>query len=258
MAKGYFADGRRKQLTVPTLLYNEFCIQNAIVAELPNSFRGIMENLAIEYENLDQKVYQLVKAMIENRQLLPGQKIPQEKLAREMGISRTPLISALKFLEHEKLVEAKPRRGYFVRLFTIEEMVSIFEIREVLEGLSARRAAKLITAKEVAELQAIFKPFLGVEDITDYQAYSRADRQFHMFIASIASREFLTSILQTFNIISLAYQYPTREGLIRAPNATIRDHLQIADAICSHDPHSAEHLMREHLRSAIAELQASL
>lgn len=214
-----------------------------------------MENLAIEYENLDQKVYQLVKAMIENRQLLPGQKIPQEKLAKEMGISRTPLISALKFLEHEKLVEAKPRRGYFVRLFTIDEMVSIFEIREVLEGLSARRAAKLITPGEAGELQAIFKPFLQVKDISDYQAYSRADRQFHMFIAGIASREFLTSILQTFNIISLAYQYPTREGLIRDPNATIQDHLQIASAICSHEPARAEQLMRDHLQTAIAELK---
>jgi len=220
--------------------------------------RGSMENLAIEYENLDQKVYQLVKGMIENRQLLPGKKIPQEKLAKEMGISRTPLIAALKFLEHEKLVEAKPRRGYFVRLFSIEEMVSIFEIREVLEGLSARRAAKVITKEEAEQLQKIFQPYLHVEDITDYQAYSRADRQFHMLIADIASREFLTSILQTFNIISLAYQYPTREGLIRTPNETIHDHLKIADAICNHDSETAEKLMREHLRSAIAELMKTL
>jgi DNA-binding GntR family transcriptional regulator len=217
-----------------------------------------MENLAIEYENLDQKVYQLVKGMIENRQLLPGKKIPQEKLAKEMGISRTPLIAALKFLEHEKLVEAKPRRGYFVRLFSIEEMVSIFEIREVLEGLSARRAAKVITTIEAGRLQKIFQPFLNVKDITDYQAYSRADRQFHMLIADIASREFLTSILQTFNIISLAYQYPTREGLIRNPNETIHDHLQIADAICNHDSAKAENLMREHLRTAIEELMKTM
>ena len=72
----------------------------------------------IETENLDQKAYQIIKDMIENRELLPGQKIQQEKLAAELGISRTPLISALKFLEHEKLVETKPRRGFFVRLFT--------------------------------------------------------------------------------------------------------------------------------------------
>lgn len=217
-----------------------------------------MESLAIQYENLDQKVYQIVKQMIENRQLPPGKKIPQEKLAKDLGISRTPLVSALKFLEHEKLIESQPRRGYYVRLFTIEEMISIFEIREVLEGLAARRAAKAITETEAKELRNIFKPFLAVDDITDFQAYSRADRQFHNFIAEIASREFLTSILQTFNIISLAYQYPTREGLIRVPNETLQDHMKIANAICNHDADLAERLMREHLRKAIAELQRTV
>ena len=110
-----------------------------------------MTNLGAEYENLDQKVYQIIKSMIEERRLLPGQKIPQEKLAKELGISRTPLISALKFLEHEKLIEVKPRRGFFVRLFTISEMMGIFEIREVLEGLAARRAAESITQEECQE-----------------------------------------------------------------------------------------------------------
>lgn len=217
-----------------------------------------MENLAIQYENLDQKVYQILKEMIEHRRLLPGEKIPQEKLAKDLGISRTPLVSALKFLEHEKLVEAKPRRGYYVRLFSIEEMISIFEIREVLEGLAARRAAKSITKAEAKQLVNIFKPFQGLKDITDYQAYSQADRYFHMFIAEIASREFLTSIIQTFNIISLAYQYPNREGLIRVPNETMEDHMRIGEAIANHDSEAAEQLMREHLQRAIVELEKAV
>ena len=214
-----------------------------------------MNNIGINSENLDQKVYHEVKKLIENRELLPGEKIPQEKLAKELGISRTPLISALKFLEHEKLIEVKPRRGFFVRLFTIDEMVSIFEIREVLEGLSARRAAKHITPKNAIILNRIFKDFLEVDDITDYQAYAKADKKFHTFISEIAGKEFLATILQTLNIIALAYQNITSEGLIRKPNETIKDHLQIIDAICNHDPERAEKLMRDHLRTTIAQLK---
>ena len=214
-----------------------------------------MQNLAIEYENLDQKVYQILKDMIENRQILPGEKIPQEKLAKDLGISRTPLVSALKFLEHEKLVEAKPRRGYYVRLFTIEEMISIFEIREVLEGLAARRAAQAITPAQAKRLRTIFTPFLEADDITDYQAYAKADRAFHNYIAEISTREFLAGILQTFNIIALAYQYPTSEGLVRPPNETIKDHMEIVEAICSRDPDQAEQLMRGHLHRTIVEMQ---
>lgn len=215
-----------------------------------------MKNIGDEYENLDQKVYQVVKSMIESRQLLPGKKIPQEKLAKELGISRTPLISALKFLEHEKLVEAKPRRGYYVRLFSTEELISIFEIREVLEGLAARRAAQSINEGQIKELRQIFSSFPTPESLEDYQKYSKADRRFHTYISEIASREFLTTILQTFNIISLAYQYSNREGLIRPPHETIDDHLNIIDAICNHDPDKAEFLMRDHLRQTITKLKS--
>ncbi len=214
-------------------------------------------NLGIDYENLDQKVYQVVKQLIEDRKLLPGEKIPQEKLAKELGISRTPLISALKFLEHEKLVEVKPRRGFFVRLFTIEEMISIFEIRELLEGLSARRAAKCVNPEQAKFLRDIFKDFIGIGDIVDYQAYARADKQFHTFIAEIGAKEFLATILQTLNIIALAYQNITSEGLIREPNETIKDHMLIIDAISNHDPEKAEQRMRDHLKTTIAKLKSN-
>lgn len=210
-----------------------------------------MKNLGAEYENLDQKIYQVIKQMIEDRSLLPGKKIPQEKLAKDLGVSRTPLISALKFLEHEKLVEVKPRRGFFVRLFTTKEMIGIFEIREVLEGLAARRAAECISDKECDILKQIFKKFEGQSNITNFSAYSKADRKFHTLITKIASREFLTTILQTLNIISLAYQNITREGLVRHPDDTMEDHTELIEAICSRDPEKAENLMRDHFKKAI-------
>ena len=76
-----------------------------------------VRNLGAEHENLDQKAYQILKGMIIERQLLPGDKIPQEKLAEDLGISRTPLVNALKLLEQDKLVQSIPRRGFFVRHF---------------------------------------------------------------------------------------------------------------------------------------------
>jgi DNA-binding GntR family transcriptional regulator len=60
-----------------------------------------MKNIGAAHENLDHQVYLIVKQMITDRKLVPGEKIPQEKLATELGISRTPLIKALTFLEKE-------------------------------------------------------------------------------------------------------------------------------------------------------------
>src|SRR5210317_943608 len=199
-----------------------------------------MVNLGAEHENLDQKAYLILKNMIIDRKLLPGDKIPQEKLAQELGISRTPLVSALKFLEHEKLVESKPRRGYFVRLFSKQEMVSIFELREVLEGLAAKRAAANITDKEIDILNGFFRLFAESANITDFRAYAKEDRRFHNFITEIGAQEFLKSILQTYNFITASYQYLSSEGLVRPPNETIEEHLAVINAIGERDPDSAE------------------
>ena len=217
-----------------------------------------MRNLGEEHGNLDQKVYEILKNMIIERQILPGKKIPQEKLAQELGISRTPLVSALKFLEHEKLVESKPRRGYFVRLFSKQEMVSIFELREVLEGLAAKRAATNISDKEINILNDFFKPFAESTDITDFKAYAKEDRRFHNFITEIGAKEFLKSILQTYNFITASYQYLSSEGLVRPPNETIQEHLAVIKAIAGRDPEAAEELMRRHLRKTIAHLRQDI
>ena len=217
-----------------------------------------MINLGAQHENLDQKAYAIIKNLIIDRKLLPGEKIPQEKLAHDLGISRTPLVSALKFLEHEKLVESKPRRGYFVRLFSKQEMVSIFELREVLEGLAARRAAVNITEKEIETLNGFFKSFAESEDITDFKSYAREDRRFHNFITEIGSKEFLKSILHTCNIITASYQYLSSEGLVRQPNETIKEHLAVIKAIGDKNPDAAEVLMREHLKKTIANLKQDI
>jgi DNA-binding GntR family transcriptional regulator len=217
-----------------------------------------MKNLGAEHENLDQKAYEIVKNMITERQILPGEKIAQEKLAQELGISRTPLVSALKFLEHEKLVESKPRRGYFVRLFSKQEMVSIFELREVLEGLAAKRAAANITDEEIDILNSFFRPFAESANITDFRAYAREDRRFHNFITEIGAKEFLKSILQTYNVITASYQYLSSEGLVRPPNETIEEHLAVIKAIGHRDPDSAEEMMRMHLNKTIAHLRQDI
>ena len=100
-----------------------------------------MRKLGTRHENLDRKVYRELKSMIVDRKLKPGDKILQEKISQEFGVSRTPLMCALKKLEQEKLVQAIARRGFYVRRFTKEEVLEAFELREILEGLAARRAA---------------------------------------------------------------------------------------------------------------------
>ena len=214
-----------------------------------------MRNLGKEHANLDQQAYQIVKNMIRARKLVPGEKISQERLAQELGISRTPLVNALKYMEKEKLIEAVPRKGFFVRVFSRHEMVAIFELREVLEGLAARHAAVRVTDAQITKLRGFFSAFNTRGPIQDCKSYSNEDRRFHNFVTEIAAHEFLEGILQSFNIISFSYQVVTSEGLVRNPEKTIGEHLAIIDAICRRNPDAAETLMRQHFTRSIAVLR---
>jgi DNA-binding GntR family transcriptional regulator len=204
--------------------------------------------LGSEHENLDVKVYKTLKSIIFQRKLKPGEKIYQDKLAREFGVSRTPVVSALKKLEHDKLVVSIPRRGFYVRLFSREEMVQIFELREVLEGLAARRASVNISAGQIEKLRSFFNGWEPSGDAENVKRYADEDRRFHSFLVGLAGVELLSSILDSYNIITFSYQVHFQEGLVRPPEETIDEHRAIIEAISNRDPDTAERLMRRHLR----------
>jgi DNA-binding GntR family transcriptional regulator len=198
-----------------------------------------------------------MKSRILERKLLPGDKIYQDRLAEELGVSRTPLVNALKYLVHEKLIEAVPRIGYFVRQFTKEEMISIFELREVLEGLAARRAAILISDAQAKKMEGFFGNFNELEYLSNYRAYAKEDRLFHGFVVEVGSKEFLRSILESYNVIAFSYQIGdgNAEGLVRSPVETIMEHQAIIKAIVKRNPDKAEELMRMHLRKSCDRLR---
>ncbi len=207
-----------------------------------------MNKLGTVHENLDHKVYKTLKSMILEQKLVPGSKIYQDKLAQELGISRTPLVGALKKLEQEKLITAIPRRGFYVKQFSKQEVIHIFELREVLEGLAARRASLNISNDQIQKLKSFFKGLKISDDPKDIKIYAKEDRRFHHFLMEIGGNDLLSSILSTYSIIILSYLGGYQEGLVRSPKETIHEHLAIIDAISTRDPLKAEELARLHLK----------
>jgi DNA-binding GntR family transcriptional regulator len=217
-----------------------------------------MQKLGATHRSLDNMIYERLKAMIVERKLMPGEKIYQDKLADELGVSRTPLVNALKMLEREKLISAVPRKGFYVRLFSKQEMVHIFELREVLEGLAARRAAAYITDSQIERLKRFFTGFSEPEDFGDLRKYREEDRRFHNFLLHVGGEDILSSILETYNIITFAYQFLEQEGLVRPPAETIPEHRAIIGAICNRDPLNAEELARLHLKKSIEKMKREI
>jgi len=196
--------------------------------------------------------------MILEQKLLPGAKVYQEKLANELGISRTPLVNALKKLEQEKLITAIPRRGFYVRRFSREEMIHIFELREVLEGLAARRASLYSSDSQIKRLKNFFKGLKISDDPEDLKKYAEEDRKFHHFLMEMGGNDFLSSSLGTYNILTFSYQGGFQAGLVRPPKETINEHSATIEAISRRDPVKSEELARLHLKISIEKLKKDL
>lgn len=217
-----------------------------------------MKKLGTTHENLDHKVYKSLKAMILGQKLGPGAKIYQEKLADDLGVSRTPVVNALKKLEQERLIVAVPRKGFYVRRFSPEEMIRIFELREVLEGLAARRAAARITDAQLVKLRGFFQGMKVSDQAREVERYAEEDRRFHNFLIEVGGDEVLSGILDMYSLISSSYLVGFPGGLVRPPRETLSEHLAIIGAIQRKEPEKAEEAARIHLRRSREKLTMEL
>ena len=200
-----------------------------------------MQNL-IQHNDLSQPVYERLKAMIANGTLAPGQKLIQEKLATELGVSRTPLLKALQILEHEMIVESIPRRGMYVRRISIQEMIDVYDCREAVECMAIKLVIERATDAEISKLQKVFEPFINTMSI-DAEKYRKADENFHDMIIDLSKNPVLKKMSNVSDIHRRVYQY----GLIRSPNETLLEHKRITKAIMNRDLEKAVHELRNHI-----------
>ncbi len=208
-------------------------------------------SLAIQHENLEDKIYERLRALLVGRQILPGQRIPVDHLARTMGVSRTPVLNALKRLAQEGIAVFHPRRGVYAQHFTRRQMAALFEVREVLEGLAARLAAARIARDEVARLRTLFRGLDLAPTPAVVRRYIARDRHFHWRLVEIAGNDQLARAMASVNMMFFAWQ----DGLVRPPAETLDEHVAILAALERRDPDASEAAMRLHIRRSLERLE---
>src|SRR3989454_12817004 len=112
-----------------------------MVASVP----GILEGRGRLVQNASVAATELIREAIIEGRLEPGRRLKEEELARELGISRTPVREALLMLQAEDLVVATPNRGATVRVHDANDLHDLYELRALLEGYATRRAAERIS-----------------------------------------------------------------------------------------------------------------
>jgi DNA-binding GntR family transcriptional regulator len=197
----------------------------------------------VKHLDLSEKVYNALKNMILNDELKSGEKLNQEKLAKKLGVSRTPLLSAFSKLEKEVLVEIIPRRGAFVKKLNYKEFLDLYDIRTRLEPLGAYEAARQATINEIEQLSKVLSHFEKNILLDSLEHISKIDYDFHMVIMKISNNDLLYKMISSFNIIILS----NLEGLLKDPRQSLEEHIKIFNAIKEHNAELAEKVMYAHL-----------
>jgi GntR family transcriptional regulator of vanillate catabolism len=203
----------------------------------------------------------MMRELLVRGEFKPGERILEIPLAARLGVSRIPLRLVLDRLEHEGLLEARPRGGFLVRQFTIQDILDVIDLRGVLEGTAARLAAEGLKSKDeltdmfecVAELDLLLRnPGPGVEVIGKYIPLNE---KFHANLIELAKNRILRRSLE--QVLSLPFASPNAFVHAEAESPDQREsllisnmqHRDIAEAISEREGARAEALAREHARN---------
>lgn len=208
----------------------------------------------------------LLRDRIMRGQFRPGDRLYEVEVSKALGMSRTPLRQVLASLAHEGLLERRSGGGFVVRKFTLEDACDAIELRGLLEGTVARRAAEQGPAETAlaamrSAVEALDRVVGAGAEALDFSAYTEFNAGFHKALAGLATSSILAGELA--RVLKLPFASPSaflqaqanvlsfRRTLITAQS----QHQQLLEAIQRGEGMRAEFIAREHAHQARANLE---
>lgn len=212
---------------------------------------GVMlENTLAGEEDLSlaERAYRHLRDRLIMLEIRPGEAINDGRLAAELGIGRTPVREALKRLESDHLVVSYPRRGTFATIVDITELADVSELRETLEPLAARRAAKLATPALRAELRDTAAAIASMALDDDPYDLMRYDIKVHRLIYRAAANSHLEDVLIRYDNLATRIWCMVLEK-VPSVASHIEEHVELLEAVADGDSDRSGKLALEHVIS---------
>lgn len=204
---------------------------------------------APEHGQVSDTVFEALQEAILDGALPPSSWLREKELAQEMSVSRTPIREALRRLAVEGLVIITAHQGAMVVPLTMEDILEVYIVRETLEGLASRQAARHRTQEHLDQLDGILEEMRCVGPHGSPQKLAMLNLEFHKVIRKAARNHFLDRFLTQIEHAVRRFGNTTYEFPEWA-NDSLEEHRQITEALRSGDPDSAEKLAIEHMRHA--------
>ena len=216
------------------------------MADIASPFATVDES-ALRTRSRAEFVYESLRDAISDGRIAGGERVREEEVARNLGVSRTPVREALQRLQQRGLLVVGVGRGLVVARLSQQQVVELYAMREILEGSAARFAARHATPAEIEILYQLQEQLKGAEG--DATLHVSLNRQFHQAIYEAAHNRYLMQTLDSLNdsfalLRSSTFRLPHRQR-----NSDEERHRIIA-AIEKRDPDLAEREAREHILQA--------
>jgi DNA-binding GntR family transcriptional regulator len=193
-------------------------------------------------------VYEELKSAIVDLRLAPGDPLREATLADQLGVSKTPIREALTRLEQEGLVETTSFKGAVVTGYSRQDLLEIYELRELLENAAARTAAESMADVDRDRLDRICRESRKLKKNHDAAGLAALISAFDDVLFEQVRNSRIRALIENLRA------HLTRIGHLTAEipgriEASVDEHEKIVQAIAARDPEQAEQQMREHIRS---------
>jgi DNA-binding GntR family transcriptional regulator len=199
------------------------------------------------------QVYVALRDAIVRGQLEPGQRLSENTLAAEMGVSRTPIREGLSLLREDRLVETVPQLGSFVARVDPSAIADAQFIRESLECAAIRISAQVAGEADIAALEENLHGQERAISKSDLDAFYLLDDSFHRSLCDLSGHRTVWTVSER----AKAHLNRVRRLSLGMPNyleEMLSEHRLVLDALAAHDSDEAEKHLRDHLRQVLREL----
>lgn len=211
-----------------------------------------------------KQVYEYLRTQILEHSLKPSERLVEAQIAKDLGISRTPIREALHLLEKDGFVESIPRVGYKVMSLDWDDLEEIIEIRKVNEILACRWAVEKIDEKDLAALEENLVFSQSALDAGSPAKFLECDEQFHEILVSSAGSKHLLELCQQLRRLMIRYRSQSMHTIeagaatfgLASIKAAFEGHIRIVGCLKSRDAAGVESAMVQHLEQAKKDIQS--
>lgn len=207
----------------------------------------------VQKQNISTDLAVYIKQQILEGTLNPGDRIVETKVARELGISQTPVREALRQLQGEGIVTIQPNKGPIVNTFDTKDVFEIYSIRSMLEGLAIRLAIRHATEEDIRNLERFYEQMTGKVHDSSVVYLMQDSFYIHETIINLSKHGRLISMYKSISLqISLVNRLL---GTKKSKQNEVDQHGELIEALKSRDPEAAEKIMRRHIYRSYCEFK---